>query len=63
MTTKEVATLYYELIHQLQYKQIQEELYAPNVTDIEPGNDTNLPLFTEGIEAFQQKEGLFFSQI
>jgi hypothetical protein len=63
MTTKEVATRYYELIQQHQYKQIQEELYAPNVISIEPENDTNLPLVTEGIEALQQKEGLFFSQV
>jgi hypothetical protein len=63
MTTKEVATRYYELIQQHQYRQIQEELYAPNVINIEPENDTNLPLVTEGIEALQQKEGLFFSQV
>jgi hypothetical protein len=63
MTTQEVAKRYYELIQQNLYKQIQDELYAPNAISIEPENDTNLPLVVEGIEAIQQKEGLFFSQV
>ncbi len=63
MTTQEVAKRYYELIQQHQYKQIQNELYALNAISIEPENDTNLPLVVEGIEALQQKEGLFFSQV
>ena len=63
MTTQEVAKRYYELIQQHQYKQIQDELYAPNAISIESENDTNLPLVVEGIEALQQKEGLFFSQV
>jgi hypothetical protein len=63
MTTQEVAKRYYELIQQHKYKQIQEELYAPNAISIEPENDTNLPLEVEGIAALQQKEGLFFSQV
>lgn len=63
MTTQEVAKRYYELIQKHQYKQIQDELYAPNAISIEPENDTNLPLVVEGIEAIQQKEGLFFSQV
>jgi hypothetical protein len=52
-----------DTIQQHQYKQIQDELYAPNSVSIEPENDTNLPLVVEGIEALQQKEGLFFSQV
>jgi hypothetical protein len=63
MTTAEVAKRYYELIQQNKYKEIQEELYAPNAISIEPENDSNLPLVVQGIEALQQKEGLFFSQV
>ncbi len=63
MTTQEVAKRYYELIQQHQYKQIQDELYASDAVSIEPENDTDLPLVTEGIEALQQKEKLFFSQV
>jgi hypothetical protein len=63
MTTAEVAKRYYELIQQNKYKEIQEELYAPNAISIEPENDSNLPLVVLGIEALQQKEGLFFSQV
>ncbi len=63
MTTHEVAKRYYELIQQHKYKQIQDELYAPNAISIEPENDSNLPLVVEGIEALQKKEGLFFSQV
>lgn len=63
MTTQEVAKRYYALIQQHQYKQIQDELYAPNAISIEPENDSNLPLVVEGIQALQQKEGLFFSQV
>jgi hypothetical protein len=63
MTTQEIADRYYELIQMHQYAQIQSELYSNDVVSIEPENDSNLPLRTDGIEALQQKEGLFFSQI
>lgn len=63
MTTSEVAKRYYELIQMHQYEQIQRELYTPDAVSIEPDNDSNLPLVVTGIEALQQKEGLFFSQV
>ncbi|MBC8109803.1 MAG: nuclear transport factor 2 family protein [Verrucomicrobia bacterium] len=63
MTTEQIAKRYYELIQTGQYEQIQNELYSPNITSIEPENDTDLPLVIVGMEALRQKEGIFYSHV
>jgi ketosteroid isomerase-like protein len=63
MTTQEVADRYYELIQMHQYEQIQNELYAPDATSVEPENDSGLPLVVHGVSAMREKEALFFSQV
>ena len=36
MTTQEVADRFYEMCNNNQWKEVQEELYAPNAVSIEP---------------------------
>jgi ketosteroid isomerase-like protein len=63
MTTEQVAKRYYELIQAGQYEQIQRELYSPSIVSIEPENDTNLPLMTQGMEAYKKKENIFYDHV
>lgn len=53
MTTQEVANLYYELAEQGQFDRIQDELYADNVTSIEPAHGTWKTV--KGIEGVKAK--------
>jgi hypothetical protein len=39
---------------------IEVKRYAAKAASIDPENDTQLPLLVEGIEALQQKEGVFY---
>jgi hypothetical protein len=58
--TEEVAARYYELAQRGQIHLIKQELYAESIISIEPQNNSNLPLLTEGMEAYEKKEQQFY---
>jgi hypothetical protein len=59
-TTEEVAARYYELAQRGQIDVIKRELYAEGIVSIEPENNSQLPLVTEGMEAYEKKEQQFY---
>ncbi len=63
MSTTDVAEKYYSLFKENKMQEIIQELYSPMIVSIEPENNLGLPVQTEGIENYGQKQGLFFSQI
>ncbi len=60
MTTQEVANRYFELAKEGQNEKIISELYSHNIVSIEPENDSNVPIISEGLIAYKEKEKLFF---
>lgn len=63
MTTKEVATRYYELAQKGSNEEIIKELYSEKIVSVEPENASNVPLKVEGTEEYKEKEKIFFQMV
>lgn len=63
MTTQEVAKRYHELAQFGKNDQIINELYGEDLVSIEPENNSNVPLTTNGLIEYRKKEKMFFEQI